>query len=101
MQRQVIRAAGFGVRTGHLEAAERLVADNRSCTASVEVQVADHEIAAGLFDVFAVLRYYRPGQTVIRSVRIFDCLIEVLRRRKADERAEYLFLHDAVIMFQT
>lgn len=53
---QVIRFTRFGVCTGHLESTEWLVADDRCCTATVEVQVADMKVAACLFDMVTVLR---------------------------------------------
>lgn len=52
---QIIRAACFGVCSRHVEAPERLVADDRAGAAAVEIKVSDVEIAAGLLEMFAVV----------------------------------------------
>ena len=54
-QEQVVAAAGFGVRAGHIEAAERMGAHQGAGAFSVQIQVPDMEIAPCLFQVRTVV----------------------------------------------
>src|SRR5205085_6719425 len=63
-QQQVVASAGLRVGAAHVEAAERVRADDRAGALAVDVQVADEELALRALDLLRVLRVHRAGQPV-------------------------------------
>ena len=57
MERQIVGAAGLGVRATHAEAAEGLDADEGTRDAAVEVDVACLELSSRLLQVAAGQKY--------------------------------------------
>src|SRR5947209_10716366 len=53
---EVVAPAGLRVSAAHVEAAERVYADERARALAVEVEVADVELAPRAFELVAVVR---------------------------------------------
>jgi hypothetical protein len=96
-QQQVIRTARFGVRSGHVEAAEGVRADHGAGAFPVEIQVADVEALLGFPQMFGVIGEDRAGQPVLRIVGQFQGVLEVVGLGDGQHRAENLLLEDAVL----
>src|SRR5262245_22860413 len=64
-QVQVLAASGLRVRAGHVEAAERVDADQSSRALAVEVQVADVELPLAALEPLADSRVERSRQSVL------------------------------------
>lgn len=64
-QQQIIPASGLGIRSGHVEAAERMNAYERSGTFTIEIKVADMELLPGQLQMCTVVGEDSAGQTVI------------------------------------
>src|SRR3712207_8820244 len=92
MQRQVVRAAGFGVGAGEAEAAEGLDAHQSPGDAAVEVDVARFELVTGAFKVVAILGIHAAGEAVGIVVRYRQGLVEVAGRYHGEDGAEDLLL---------
>ncbi len=50
-EQQVVAAAGFTVRAGHIEAPERIAADQRAGALAIDIQVAGKELVLGALDL--------------------------------------------------
>src|SRR2546423_1465442 len=66
---EVVAPARLRVRAAHLEAAERVRADERARALAVEVEIADVKLAARVLQLLAVVRVNRARQPVLRVVR--------------------------------
>src|SRR5918994_5095844 len=77
MQRQVVGAAGLGVRTAHAEAPERLDADEGAGDAAVEVDVAGLELPARPLEVVAVFGVDAAREAVGAVVGHTEGFVEV------------------------
>ena len=67
-EEEVVAAAGLGVGARHVEAAERVDADQRAGALAVEVEVADEELALAALELLAVARVDGAGQAVLGVV---------------------------------
>ena len=65
---QVVGAAGLAADARHLEAAERLPADQGAGDAAVEIQVADQQLAPRALQVRRAAREDAAGQRVVGAV---------------------------------
>src|ERR671910_586924 len=77
MQRQVVGAAGFGVRAAHAESPEGLDADEGACDAAVEVDVAGLELPARPLEVVAVFGVDAARKAVRAVVGDAEGFVEV------------------------
>ncbi len=73
-QVQVIRAAGFGIGAGHVEAAEGVGADHGSGAFAVDVEIAYVELAFGAVDLVAGFGIDGAGQAELGVVGDFQAL---------------------------
>src|SRR5215216_916998 len=90
MQRQVVGAAGFGVRAAHAESPEGLDADEGACDAAVEVDVAGLELPACALEVVAVLGVDPAREAVGAVVGNAEGLVEVAGLYDGEDGAEDL-----------
>src|SRR5215208_6827934 len=90
MQRQVVGAAGFGVRAAHAESPEGLDADEGACDAAVEVDVASLELPACTLEVVAVLGVDPAREAVGAVVGNAEGLVEVAGLYDGEDGAEDL-----------
>src|SRR6516165_12615466 len=67
-KQQVVAAAGLGVGAAHVEAAERVGADDRAGGLAVDVEVADEELALGALDLLGIAGVDRAGEPVLGAV---------------------------------
>ena len=91
-QQQIIFSAGLGVCAGHVEAAERMCADQRAGALTVQVQISDVERFFSLPDFFRILRIDRTGQTKFRIVGDFQRFGIVLCFDDREHRTKHLLL---------
>jgi hypothetical protein len=75
---QVVAATGFGVGPTHIESAERLSSHKGSGAFSIEIEIADMEIASGDFEMLAIIGIEGASQTIIGCVGMFETLLEAL-----------------------
>src|ERR1051325_3137796 len=66
---EVVAPARLRVSARHVEAAERMYADERARAFSVEVEMADVNLATRAFEFLAVVRVDRARQSILRVVR--------------------------------
>src|SRR3712207_1797273 len=90
VQRQVVGAAGLGVRAAHAEAPEGLDADEGACDAAVEVDVAGLELPARSLEVVAVLGVDAAREPVGAVVGDAEGFIEVAGLYDREDGAEDL-----------
>src|SRR5215467_3286129 len=67
-QAEVVAAAGLRIGAGHVEAAERLYADQRAGAFAVHIQIADEELVLGAADLVRVVAEDRAGEAELRIV---------------------------------
>ena len=77
---RVVVAAGFGVGAAHIEAAERVNADQRARALAVDVEVADEEFVLGLRDPGRIARVDRAGQAELGPVGDRQRVVEAVGR---------------------
>lgn len=87
---EVVGAAGFGAYAGHGEAAEGLAADEGAGAASVDVEVADAEVAFGYVDVCGLAGEDAAGEFVAVVVGHAHGLVEVFGVDDGEHGAEDL-----------
>src|SRR5204863_5524040 len=78
-QAEVIAAAGFGIGAGHVEAAERMHADERTGALAIEIEIADEKLFARAVELLLVVGEDRTGESELRVVGDAQCVVEVLR----------------------
>src|SRR5947209_2051853 len=66
---EVVAAARLRIRPRHVEAAERMRADERAGALAVDVEVADEELVLGAADLLLIIGEYGAGEAVLRVVR--------------------------------
>src|SRR5260370_9764741 len=75
-QIQVVRAAGFGIGSRHVEAAEGMRTDHGARTFAVDVQVANLEFADGAIDLVARAGVNGSGQAELGVIPDFQRVVE-------------------------
>src|SRR5438874_7089926 len=93
-QVQIIRAAGFGVGSRHIEAAEGMRTYDRSRALAVDVQVADVELLHGAFNLRARTGVDGAGQAKLGIVGDLERMIVVPGLDHCQYRPENLFLFE-------
>src|ERR1043166_3095830 len=91
---EVIAAARFRVGARHVEAAERMDADQRAGALAVQIQIADEELLTGALELLLVVGEDGAGEAELRVVRDPQRVFEVLRFADREHRTEDLFLRD-------
>src|SRR6476659_5486963 len=93
-QLEVFAPAGLRVGPRHVEAAERMDADQGAGALAVEVEVPDVEIALAAQQPLPVPREERARQAVLGLVRDADPVLEALDLHDAQHRSEDLLARD-------
>jgi hypothetical protein len=75
-EEQIVRSAGLGVGSAHVEAAEGVRGDHSAGAFAVEVEVADVELVAGTVEVLAGVGVDRAGEAVLGVVGDGEGLFE-------------------------
>src|ERR1051326_8955792 len=91
---KVIGASGLGIRSRHIEAAERMRAHHRARALAIEVQIADVETLSGLAQMLGVVREDGAGEPVLRVVGELERVLEIARPGHRQDRSEDLLLED-------
>src|SRR5579883_2593674 len=87
--------AGLGVRAGHIEATERMNADQGASAFAIEVEIAHMELLLRSLYALLVVRIDRAGQAILGAVRNLQCVIEILCFDDRQYRAKDLLLGNA------
>src|SRR3989338_8120269 len=84
--------SGLRIRSRHIEAPERMHADERPSDLPVDVEIADVERLLRLFHPLPVFRPHSACQTEFGVVRDLEGLIEIIRLDDSEYGTEDLFL---------
>ncbi len=76
---QIVGAARLGADAGKLEPTERLAFDDRTCDATVDVQIADAKFPARLVDMRRRAGKNSPGQCEYGTIGDLDSMAKIAR----------------------
>src|SRR5947209_588454 len=84
--------ASFRVSAGHVEAAERVNADERARAFAIEVEIANMKFTPRAFELLRVVCIDSAGQTELRIVGNPERVVKILRANDCQHRPEDFFL---------
>ena len=97
--REVVASTSFGSEAGHAEAAEGLSTDECAGDGSIEVEVADAELASRFRQVRRSTAENSAGQLVLGRIRDSECVVEILRVKHSEQWTEHFLCGDAMVGF--
>src|SRR5258706_6278209 len=97
-QQQIVAAAGLGIRSRHVEAAERMDANKGAGAFAIEIEITDVKFTARVFQPGFVGRIDRARQAELRVIGYPQSVVIVVGLNHGEDGTKDLFLLDVRTM---